>query len=93
MMYHGFNVNQWGATKRETLSRQDREWERMLVAYIQRILIAVFDSARVLDPGGQDNTMVKVNQNILVQQQQISIHPNKEAYVELLQLVIESSND
>jgi hypothetical protein len=32
------------------------------------MLIAVLDSARVFDPGGQDNEMEKVNQNIPIQQ-------------------------
>jgi hypothetical protein len=55
-MYHGFNVSQWGATKSEALSGLENG-EQMFVAYIQRMLIAVLDSARVFDPGGQDNQM------------------------------------
>jgi hypothetical protein len=66
-MYHGFNVSQWGATKQEALSGLENG-EQLFVAYIQRMLIAALDSARVFDPGGQDNEMEKVNQNIPVQQ-------------------------
>jgi hypothetical protein len=67
VMYHGFDVNQWGATKWEALSGLENG-EQLFVAYIQRMLIAVLDSARVFDPGGQDNEMEKVNQNIPIQQ-------------------------
>jgi hypothetical protein len=39
----------------------------MFVAYNLRMLIAVLDSIRVFDPGGQGNEMEKLNQNILDQ--------------------------
>jgi hypothetical protein len=65
-MYHGFYVNQWGATNWEALSGLENG-EQLFVAYNQRMLIAVLDSARVFDPGGQDNEIEKVNQNIPVQ--------------------------
>jgi hypothetical protein len=67
VMYHGFNTSQWGAIKQEALSGIETG-EQMFVAYIQRMLIVVLDSARVYDPGGQYNTIGMVNQNILVQQ-------------------------
>ena len=60
-------VNQWGDTKWEALSGIENG-EQMFVVYNQHMLIAVLDSARVFDPGGQDNEMEKVNQNIPVQQ-------------------------
>jgi hypothetical protein len=66
-MYNELFVNQWGATKWEALSRIENG-EQMFVAYIQRMLISVLDSARVFDPGGQDNKIGVVNQNTLVQQ-------------------------
>ena len=66
-MYQGFNVSQWGATNQEALSRLENG-EQLFVAYNQRMLIAVLDSARVFDPGGQGNEMEMVNQNISVQQ-------------------------
>jgi hypothetical protein len=58
--YLGFNVSQWGATKWEALGGIENG-EQMFVAYIQRMLIAVLDSARVFDPGGQDNKIGVVN--------------------------------
>jgi hypothetical protein len=67
VMYHRFNINQWGATKWEALSGLENG-EQLFVAYVQRMLIAVLDSTRVFDPGGQDNEMEKLNQNIPVQQ-------------------------
>jgi hypothetical protein len=42
--------------------------EQKFVAYNQHMLIAVMDSMRVFDRGGQGNEMEKVNQNILDQQ-------------------------
>jgi hypothetical protein len=66
-MYHGFNVSQWGATNQEALSRLENG-EQLFVVYNQRMLIAVLDSIRVFDPGGQGNEMEKVNQNIPVLQ-------------------------
>jgi hypothetical protein len=66
-MYNELFVNQWGDNKWEALSGLENG-EQLFVAYIQRMLIAVLDSARVFDPGGQDNEMEKVNQNIPVQQ-------------------------
>ena len=53
-MYGGLNIIENG--------------EQMFVVFNQRMLIAVLNSARVFDPGGQDKKMEKVNQNILVQQ-------------------------
>jgi hypothetical protein len=67
VMHDGFNVLQGGTIKHEALNVIENG-EQMFVGYNQRMLIAVLDSARVFDPGGQDNKMEKVNQNILVQQ-------------------------
>ena len=66
-MYGGLNVIQSGASKQEALNGIENG-EQMFVVYNQRMLIAVLNSARVFDPGGQDKKMEKVNQNILVQQ-------------------------
>jgi hypothetical protein len=66
-VYHGTCFNQWGAYKEETANAIENG-EQVFVAYYQRMLIAVLDSALVFDPGGQYNTMKTVNQNILVQQ-------------------------
>jgi hypothetical protein len=66
-MYNRLFVNQWGDTKQEALNGIENG-EQMFVVYNQRMLIAVLDSARVFDPGGQDNEMEKVNQNIPAQQ-------------------------
>ena len=55
------------ASKQEALNGIENG-EQMFVVYNQRMLIAVLNSARVFDPGGQDKKMEKVNQNILVQQ-------------------------
>jgi hypothetical protein len=66
-MYNELFVNQWGDTIQEALSGIENG-EQMFVVYNQRMLIAVLDSARVFDPGGQENEMEKVNQNIPVQQ-------------------------
>ena len=55
VMYHGFNVSRWKATKWEALSGAENG-EKMFVVYNKRMLIAVLDSARVFYPGrGQDN--------------------------------------
>jgi hypothetical protein len=67
VMHDGFNVLQGGTIKHEALNVIENG-EQMFVVYNQRMLIAVLDSARVFDPGGQDNKMEKVNQNILFQQ-------------------------
>jgi hypothetical protein len=67
MYDNGLFIKGWGDTKPEALSVM-ANGEQMIVVYSQRMLIAVMDSARVFDPGGQDNKMEKVNQNILVQQ-------------------------
>ncbi len=83
VMHDGFNVLQGGTIKHEALNVIENG-EQMFVVYNQRMLIAVLDSARVFDPGGQDNKMEKVNQNIF---------PNKEALVKVLYLVIDSSDD
>ena len=66
-MYGGLNVIQSGASKQEALNGIENG-EQMFVVFNQRMLIAVLNSARVFDPGGQDKKMEKVNQNILVQQ-------------------------
>ena len=66
-MYGGLNVIQLGASKQEALNGIENG-EEMFAIYNQRMLIAVLNSARVFDPGGQDKKMEKVNQNILVQQ-------------------------
>ncbi len=47
----------------------------MIVVYTQCMLIVVFGSARVVDPGGSD-TMDKKPQDNLVKQQNTAIHPN-----------------
>jgi hypothetical protein len=67
VMHDGFNVLQGGTIKHEALNVIENG-EQMFVGYNQRMLIAVLDSARVFDPGGQYNKMEKVNQNIPVQQ-------------------------
>jgi hypothetical protein len=54
MMHDGFNVLQGGAIKHEALNMIENG-EQIFVVYNQRMLIAVLDSARVFDPGGQDN--------------------------------------
>ena len=66
-MYGGLIVIQSGASKQAFLNGIENG-EQMFGVYNQRMLIAVLDSARVFDPGGQDKKMEKVNQNILVQQ-------------------------
>jgi hypothetical protein len=54
-MHGEFNVTQWGATKQKTPLSRIENGEQMFAVYNLRMLIAVFDSARVFDPGG--NTM------------------------------------
>ena len=61
----GFNINQWGAIKKQELSGIDNG-EQMFVFYYQCILISVIDSTRFFDPRGV--AMEKVNQNIIVHQ-------------------------
>jgi hypothetical protein len=56
VMDDGFNVLQGGTIKHEALNVIENG-EQMFVVYNQRMLIAVLDSARVFDPGGQVNTM------------------------------------
>jgi hypothetical protein len=56
-MHGEFNVTQWGATKQKEHLSWIGNGENMFVVYNLRMLIAVFDSARVFDPGG--NTMNK----------------------------------
>ena len=56
-----------GASKQGTLTGIDNG-EQMFLVFNQRMLITVLNSARVFDPGGKDQKMKKVNQDILVQQ-------------------------
>ena len=51
-MYGGLNVIQLGASKLKDLNGIENG-EKMFVVFNQRMLIAVLDSARVFDPGGQ----------------------------------------
>jgi hypothetical protein len=53
-MYNRRFVNQCGDTKQEALNGIENGVQ-MFVVYNQRMLIAVLDSARVFDPGVQDN--------------------------------------
>ena len=57
--------------------------EKMFYVYNQRILIVIFDSARVFDPGGED-LMDKESQSNLIPQYQTMIHPNIHASVRTL---------
>jgi hypothetical protein len=66
-MCGGLNVIQSGTSKQEALNGIENG-EQMFVVFNQRMLIAVLNSTRVFDPGGQDKKMKKVNQNIIVQQ-------------------------
>jgi hypothetical protein len=58
----GICFNQWGATKHKNPIWIENG-EKMFVLYNQSMLIAVFDSARVFDPGGY--TMNKEYQSFI----------------------------
>lgn len=60
---------QWGAIKQMDPLNRIKNGEQMFVVLSQRMLIVVFDSARVFDPGGQVYTMNNEYKSIICIQQ------------------------
>ena len=65
-MYDVNTLHWWGAIELEAYE-DTRIGKIMFDVYNQRMLIVIFDSARVFDPGGED-LMDKESQSNLIQQ-------------------------
>ena len=65
--FNGFNMSHQGTSKQEVYGVTDNG-EQMFDVYKQRMLIVVFDSARVFDPGGESTMYNKYQSNLLIKQ-------------------------
>ena len=65
--FDGFNLSQQGTNEQEVYGVTDNG-EKMYVVHKQRMLIVVFDSARVFDPGGKSTMDNKYQSTLLIKQ-------------------------